>query len=111
MANSVIKTNVSRDMFDAQAGTQTYIIIHSKTQFEEFCFNNEYRKKAIVFSNWDDVPVFPSNYGSGIILPCYDATWRKIIYFGADDTLYICDAHHKNGTVTYTWKKVTTTDV
>lgn len=109
MADSKINAFTPLSLFNSSAGTQTFIHIHSKQEFESFLFNSAFREKAIVFTTPAVFEPFPMGYGSGIILPCYDGAWRNILYVATD--LYICAAHNVSGTVTYEWKKVTATNV
>lgn len=110
MAESKINAFTPLSIFNSLAGTKVYLPIDSKAGFETYLFGGGHTKESMVFAVGNMFDPFPSNYGSGIILPCLDTTYRNILYY-ANNELYICSAHKANGIVTYSWKKVTATSI
>lgn len=67
-------------------------------QWKDITLTNYNYNAVVIFSNWTGDNNFPENYGSGIVLPCYDVLHKRVLYIGASGKIYsgICKSTDKN---------------
>lgn len=77
--------------------------ISKKRISDTFTFQNLCESNTVTFfTNWNDKTNFPTAYGSGVVIPCADATYKMLIYRTTTET-FTASAKKQDGVWTADW--------